>query len=226
VATPLPLGRMLRWRRYGLSPTRENLGAAPQPRGLRPGVMLLVVFGLAALLVGAGVPGGASQPGPLDLSGSVLDPFERADTEAFVFIFTKSDCPISNRYAPEIRKIYEEYADRKVGFWLVYPDPDETPQQIREHVQEYDYPLMALRDPTHTLVRLAGATVTPEAAVFGPDRKLAYRGRIDNQYVAFGERRPAPTVRDLRAAVSAVLEGHEVETPTTKAVGCFISPLE
>src|SRR5258705_11944192 len=42
-----------------------------------------------------------------------------------VCLFTRTDCPVSNSYAPEVRRIYEKFSPRGGGFYLVYPDPDE-----------------------------------------------------------------------------------------------------
>ena len=83
-----------------------------------------------------------------------------------VALFVRTDCPISNRYAPEVRRIHETYAERGVAFWLVYPDPAAEDGAIREHLEEYGYPMPALKDPEHRLVGRAGASITPEAAVF------------------------------------------------------------
>jgi len=160
----------------------------------------------------------------LDLTDRQVDPFDGA--EATVFVFAAVDCPISNRYAPEIRRLYEKFSGEKVAFWLVYANPDETPEMIRAHLEDFSYPVPALRDPKHTLVALTHAEITPEAAVFNAQRELVYRGRIDNWYVAFGKRRPAPTVHDLQDAVDAVLGGRPVARATAPAVGCYIPSLE
>ena len=61
-----------------------------------------------------------------------------------------------------------------------------------------------LRDPDHVLVRAAGATIAPEAAVFvreAPAPRLIYRGRIDDRYLAPGRMRPAATAHDLEDAI-------------------------
>jgi hypothetical protein len=81
---------------------------------------------------------------------------------------------------------------------------------------------LALRDPDHALVKAAGATITPEAAVFAGGR-FVYRGRIDDRYVDLGVERPAATKRDLAEALAAVIAGRPVTPPTTQAVGCFIA---
>src|SRR5438034_199604 len=61
----------------------------------------------------------------LDLADKAVDPFQASDAKASVFIFISNDCPISNRYAPEIRRLCDEFSRQRVAFWLVHPDPDE-----------------------------------------------------------------------------------------------------
>ena len=159
------------------------------------------------------------------IAGASVDPLQApAGTTAIVFLFTSTDCPISNRYAPEVRRLAETYGSKGVVFRLGYPNPAESPAAIREHMSAFQYAGVAepLRDPAHALVKLAGATVTPEAAIYAGG-KLMYRGRIDNRYVELGVERPAATQRDLADALAAVLAGKAVAAATTQAVGCFIS---
>ena len=141
-----------------------------------------------------------------------------------VLVFVQSDCPISNRYAPELNRVFAKYADRGVSFLLVYPDPDATTDAIRQHLTDYGYHWQALRDPEHALVKLAKVHVTPEAAVFRQGR-LLYHGRIDDRYIDYGRTRSEPTMRDLEAALEAALAGKPVARAQTPAVGCFISDL-
>jgi peroxiredoxin len=161
-----------------------------------------------------------------DLTGRPVEPLKATQAKAIVFIFTRTDCPISNRYAPEVRRLQQKFASGGITFWLVYPDPDESAETIRRHIKEYEYHLDALRDPQHRLVKMTGAQVTPEAAVFVSEKsssRMVYRGRIDDRYVAFGKMRPSPTVRDLEQVLEAISKGKPVATRTTTAIGCFIS---
>lgn len=160
-----------------------------------------------------------------DLDGRQIEPLRANDAKAIVFIFIRTDCPVSNRYAPEVRRLHDKFAKSGVRFWLVYPDPDESGQIIRKHIKEYEYRLRALRDPEHKLVKITGAQVTPEAAVFLPGGRMVYRGRIDDRYVALGKARPAPKTRDLEQVLEAILEGKQVTNKTTAAIGCFIPDL-
>jgi len=159
----------------------------------------------------------------LDLDNRAVDPFKAAaGAKAIVFLFTATDCPISNRYAPEVQRVYHAFASKGVRFFLVYPNPADTPDAIRAHAKSFGYAAEALRDPKQTLVKLANATVTPEAAVFSGER-LVYHGRIDDRFVDLGLERPAPTAHDLADALTAVIAGVPVAHPVTQAVGCFIA---
>jgi hypothetical protein len=189
---------------------------------------LPVVAALCALAVSLAAASDALPPQGLrliDLEGGAADPIV-GSAPATVFVFARTDCPISNRYAPEVRRLHERFASRGVRFWLVYPDPEEPLAAIRDHLTDYGYPMKALRDPQHDLVRATGVEVTPEAVVFAPDGQLVYRGRIDDRYVDFGKARPTASRHDLERAIEAVLAGSQPEERTTRAVGCFIPPLE
>jgi hypothetical protein len=143
-----------------------------------------------------------------------------------VLIFVSTDCPISNRYAPEIKRLHDEFTSRGVRFRLVYPNPLDGEAAIGKHLQEYGLPRIAEHDRDHSLVKMAGATITPEAAVFDARQRLVYRGRIDDRFVDLGRERPAATQADLRNALTASLAGNRVSPSRTQAVGCFIADMK
>ena len=181
-----------------------------------------------------GLVGGAADTGSpelrlLDPQGRSVSALPAAGDPPTVFLFASTACPITNRYAPELRRLHERFAPKGVRFWLVYPDPTEAGEAVKRHAQEFGYGIAPLRDPKHDLFRLAGARVTPEAAVFVGDiagPRLVYRGRIDNRNVAFGKTRPVPTTRDLEDVLAALAQKKPVPTRTTTAIGCAIAPLE
>ena len=164
----------------------------------------------------------------LALALTAPKPFEDSSARAVVLVFTRTDCPISNRYAPEIKKVYEKFANQGVRFYLVYPDRDETPAAIERHRSEYGYPMPAVQDSKHEWVDQVGAKVTPEAAVFVPAKngfRLIYHGRIDDRYIDFGKSRREATVHDLQNAIAAALAGRPAPRAETKAIGCYIADL-
>jgi hypothetical protein len=171
--------------------------------------------------------GRAAERGPVqEVDGTLVERLGAERAKAVVLIFTRTDCPIANRYAPEIRRLHAKFAGQGVDFHLVYPETTDSPAAIREHLAAFHFPLEAWRDPAHILVRRFGAKVTPEVAVFIPDNKLTvYRGRIDDLYVDLGQARRAPTTHDLEEVLTAVLSDRPVSTTTTTAVGCTIGDL-
>ncbi len=162
----------------------------------------------------------------LNLAGDDVQVPDFSKSNCQVIVFSRVDCPISNRYAMEVRRIVAEYAPKGIGFHMVYVDPDETPELINKHRQEYGYDFSALRDTKHRLVKLTKATVTPEVVVFCCDEGMVYRGRIDDQYVDFGKQRRQPNKRDLRDVLSSIVAGTIPAFSSTKAIGCYIEELE
>lgn len=155
--------------------------------------------------------------------GASNDPLAgAAEKKAVVLLFIARDCPISNAYAPELQRLYARYAPRKIGFALVYPEAGITLADARKHARDFGYACPVFLDPSHHWARKAGATVTPEAAVFSPQGRLLYRGRIDDLFVGWGKRRPQATRHDLRDALDAILSGKPISMTKTTAIGCFI----
>ena len=174
----------------------------------------------AAPLISKGLQGFAT-----DLDGKPFDPFRAARGKVVVLIFVRTDCPVSNRYAPAIQQLSAKNAGKAV-FFLVYPSKKETADSIRKHDREFGYALAALRDPQHILVRESKAQITPEAAVFDANRRLVYHGRIDNLYEDFGHARKSATTHELADAIEAAIAGKTLAGNATPAVGCYISDLE
>jgi hypothetical protein len=158
-----------------------------------------------------------------DVDGVVREPLkvEKGHLEALFFV--TNDCPVSNYYAHEIRRICDDYAQRGVGCALVYTDPALTEKQAKKHAQEYGhgaYPMIV--DHTHALVKATKAAINPTAVLIRPDGSIAYRGRIDNSYAAIGVQRRVVTEHDVRDALDALIAGRPVARPEEPPIGCYI----
>ncbi len=164
------------------------------------------------------------EPSALDLDGHRVTPFDVA-MPATTLIFVRTDCPISNRYAPEIQRLQDEYGPRGMRLFLVYPDGDETPESIRRHATEYSLSVESLLDSDHELVDHVQATVTPSAAVIVAGQ-LVYLGHIDNRYDDLGKARAAASRQSLREVLDAVAAGQVPPLRHTRAVGCLIADLK
>jgi hypothetical protein len=158
-----------------------------------------------------------------DINGLVRSPLAPAPGDVNLLFFVTVDCPISNRYAPEIAKIVADYGPKGVRGFLIYADPALAVDKVRAHLASFHAgtSLPAIIDKGFALTNVVGANVTPEAAVY-TSTGLAYRGRIDDWYVMLGKNRREPTQRDVRVSLDAVLAGRPVPVTRTQAVGCFI----
>lgn len=188
-------------------------------------VHLLFLLIVAAGLDAAGSTSACAQTSGFDLAGNAVDPLKTAGGKVVVLVFVRTDCPISNRYAPSIQKLSAANAG-KAAFWLVYPSKSESAESIRKHEREYGYKIPALRDPQHTLVKESRVEITPEVAVFDANRRLVYHGRIDNLYEDIGRARRVATTHELEDAISGALAGKSLAVEATHGVGCYISDLE
>ncbi len=167
----------------------------------------------------------ASRCSAQGLAGKAIDPLRESGGKVSVLVFLRTDCPVSNRYAPTLKALSSRYAKR-AKFWLIFPARSENARSIERYLVQYGYKLPAIQDRDLRFVRLAGATITPEAAVFSPKAELKYHGRIDNWFESAGRSRPAPTTHELSNAVEAVIAGRRPSVGTAPAVGCYMSDLE
>jgi AhpC/TSA family len=185
---------------------------------LRAAVVLLGCLSMFAL---------AAEPFGTDLDGHPIERIAPPGAKVVVLFFAASDCPISNRYIPEIERLDHEFAPQGVQFWWVYPNPGDTAAVVRRHEEQFDLHGNAVLDTEQRLTHMARATITPEVAVFlvnAEGLREVYRGRIDDRYVALGQERPAATRHDLEMAIRAVLANGTVPKAGGPAVGCSIVP--
>ena len=148
-----------------------------------------------------------------------------------VVIFTCNHCPTAQAYENRIIEMVNEYRPKGVGFVAISPnDPraislselgytdlsdDLIDMKIRAKEKNFNFPY--LYDGKNQKVSIAyGPAATPHVFVFDRDRKLRYRGRIDDTENPYKEARK----QDMREALEFLLAGKEVLEPTTKTFGC------
>ncbi len=185
-------------------------------------IRLLLLGGVGPCWVVSSI---ADARGPLrlrDQAGRWVLPLADHGQKATLLFFLTTDCPVGNRYAPEIARIAQHYQKNGVNCFAVFAA--EKPEEIARYLRDYQLSIRALLDPALALAKRTAATITPEACVLSPSGSILYRGRIDDRVAKLGTMRPEPRVRDLRLALDAVLAGKPVAVPLTKAMGCYIAP--
>jgi len=175
---------------------------------------------MASALAGCatGVLGGGPMLRGLDGREQPLTSIQGA--RGLVLVFVSVDCPIANRFLPEIESLGARFAPGGLPVAYIYASPFESDAQVEMHRREYGLLLPAFRDPGFRVARRFSASRTPEAVLIRPDGSVAYRGRINDQYTAPGQGRPAPTRHDLAEAAAEFLSGGLVTQRLVPAVGC------
>jgi peroxiredoxin len=157
-----------------------------------------------------------------DASGKKHSVKEWEGSKAIVLFFIWSECPASNGYAPELARLFKDYADKGVKFYGVHSDPDLTAEQAITHAKDYKIPFAMLLDSTQSLARQAGAKRVPTAVILSADGKVLYRGRIDDRYISLGKKRAEPTTRDTEDALALIVSGKTPTVAETEVIGCLI----
>ena len=119
----------------------------------------------------------------VDLNGRPVSDLGGPGIHFIVLIFAATDCPISNRYVPEIARLNKEFSPQGVRFWWVFPNPSDHAHLVSKHNKEFAIRENSLLDVSQAMVHRANATVTPEAAVFTAGMREVYHGRIDDRYL-------------------------------------------
>jgi hypothetical protein len=181
-------------------------------------------WGLFFALTLARVSGPAQRVLGTAADGRVVTSLAGVGTRAVALFFVATDCPISDRTFPEMKRVREEFARRGVKVWFVYANDTEKRDDVKRHQAEFDEGGEWVMD-SGALTELAGAKVTPEAVVLVPDAsgwRVVYRGRVDDKYVRLGLERPKATRHFAAEAIGQVLAGKPVEAASGELVGCGI----
>ena len=177
--------------------------------------------GLLLLLVMAGC---SSSPVSLVDTGAEADPT--------LYIFVTHECPIANRYAPEIGRIAEENLDLVGPTVVVYADANALVKDCATHFGQYylasDAPedeahvtsVTMVHDAQHEWVKRFDARAVP-TAVIARGKTVLYHGRIDDRNPRLGARRVQAGQQDLREALAALRAG-TLKLTRTRVVGCSI----
>jgi hypothetical protein len=96
--------------------------------------------------------------------------------------------------------------------------PDDRPEKLLERWRKMDYGFPYLVDDTQDVARAFDAVCTPDIYVYGSDRRLAYHGRIDDNW-----QQPAKVKRrELAEALDSLLAGRQPSREQHHSIGCSI----
>src|SRR5438067_829200 len=139
---------------------------------------------------------------------------------ATVLLFLGTQCPISNRYVPQLNQLAKAHQDDRVEFFVVVSDPTVTRKDVLVYRDQYKIEMPVIFDASGVLARELKPTHTPEAFLLDHDGAVRYRGRIDDGFAALGKVNQVVKSHDLADAISALLANKPIAQEKTDPVGC------
>lgn len=170
---------------------------------------------------------GSALPGfslPDVVTGRMVSPAEYADRKALLVMFICRHCPYVKHIEQELARLARDYENRSLGIIAISSNdatayPDDAPESLKEQARQLGFVFPYCHDESQDVARAFQAACTPDFFLYGADRRLVYRGQLDDSRPGNG--RPV-TGRDLRAAIDAVLEDGAVSADQKPSAGCNI----
>lgn len=144
--------------------------------------------------------------------------------KATVIMFICNHCPFVLHVNKALVVMANAYTEKGVEFIAISSNdvinyPQDSPEKMRVHAKNENYPFPYLYDETQEVAKNYDAACTPDIYVFDTDLKLVYRGQIDDSRPGNGL---PVTGNDLRHALDCILNNTENNNPQKPSIGCNI----
>jgi peroxiredoxin len=146
------------------------------------------------------------------------------DKQALLVMFICHHCPFVKHVAAELAQVGRDYTPKGVGIVAISSnDPavsaDDSPEGLQTMAAKLGLNFPVCYDETQAVAKSYAAACTPEFYLFDQDRKLVYRGQLDDSRPSNGK---PVTGADLRAAIDALLAGRPLSKDQKPSLGCNI----
>ena len=148
---------------------------------------------------------------------------DAADARGIVVAFMSNHCPFVKHLADEFSAFARSFIDSGGAVFAIMSNdvagyPDDAPDRMAQEVKDRGYVFPYVHDAEQSVAKAYGATCTPDFFLYGPDRRLVYRGQFDDSRPGSG----VATGEDLEAAAAALLSGASPLDVQKPSVGCNI----
>ncbi|OUL17427.1 thioredoxin family protein [Nostoc sp. T09] len=180
-----------------------------------------------ALTASTMLPLGTNAPDfhlPEVVSGETISLANFADKKALLVMFICRHCPFVKHVQKQLALLGEDYFTSDLGIVAISANdaknyPDDAPESLKAMATELGLKFPLCYDETQETAKAYTAACTPDFFVFDSERKLVYRGQLDDSRPSNGK---PVTGADLRAAIEAVLTDKPVPDEQNPSIGCNI----
>ncbi|MBZ0198753.1 MAG: thioredoxin family protein [Ignavibacteriaceae bacterium] len=152
----------------------------------------------------------------------VYSPEMFSDKKVLIIIFSCNHCPYVQTYEKRIIELQRIFAEDIAIVAISSNDavnyPEDSFEMMKKRAAEQQFNFPYLYDEDQSIAKAFDATHTPEVFLFNQERKLAFHGKIDDNW------QEAENVKSryLKEAIEEVLNDEEVSVPETFTIGCTI----
>ncbi|MBI3318799.1 MAG: thioredoxin family protein [Candidatus Omnitrophica bacterium] len=158
------------------------------------------------------------------VSGKTISLSTFSGKKALLVMFICRHCPYVVHVKEELARLGRDYAPKEAGIVAISANdakgtPDDAPEKLKEMAGELKFSFPFCHDETQEVAKAFTAACTPDFFLFDGERKLVYRGQLDDSRPGNGK---PVTGKELRAALEAVLAGSPVSPHQMPSMGCNI----
>ena len=159
-----------------------------------------------------------------DTEGNIISNNDFKNAPALLVIFMCNHCPFVKHVLKAMVDLVKEYQEKGVAVVGINSNdvasfPEDSPEMMAKIAQEEGFTFPYLYDETQEVAKAYRAACTPDFFLFDKQRRLVYRGQMDDS-------RPGNDIpitgADLRAALDAVLAGKQISNEQKPSMGCNI----
>lgn len=158
------------------------------------------------------------------VSGQIYSLDSFTGKAALLVMFICRHCPYVQHVEQELARFGRDYRDTDLGIVAISSNdpeqyPDDAPPRLKEMAERLGFTFPFCFDETQDVAKAYRAACTPDFYLFDRERRLVYRGQLDDSRP--GNNKPV-TGRELRAAIDTVLAGKAVDSNQKASIGCSI----
>ena len=144
--------------------------------------------------------------------------------KVLLVMFICKHCPYVIHVQSELARIGKDYENKDIGIVAISANdaesyPDDSPKNLKQMAIDLDFRFSLLYDETQAVAKAYKAACTPDFFLFDGERRLVYRGQLDDNRP--GNSKPI-TGKDLRNAIDLALQGKKNLGEQFPSMGCNI----
>jgi peroxiredoxin len=147
------------------------------------------------------------------------------EAKGFLVVFMCNHCPFVKHIRGELANLGRDCAAQGIAMFGINSNdwdkyPDDSPSNMKDEIERWGYTFAYVLDASQEIAKAYLAACTPDFFLFDAQRKLVYRGQLDDSRPSNGK---PVTGADVRGAIEALLAGRSIpDDAQTPSIGSNI----